>query len=248
MRPALRALDVLPEPMPAKHVPGPVEIYAPAPMPARPWATEIPDDEVAVTRSEPALSPKAAAKLHAFDAAPPSTPAPVPFDEAPEAVVVVTRKLRPAAQETPMPSTTSRCPCGAPSAPTADRGGRPSTPEFRDLCETHRHRALRRRSRTGEGPVSARAWALGETISDTAPVVKTSKAPASKPRPSKPAASKPTAEAPVSDLLALVRRQRAVVDALGGIDQAEAIARAAARVGGPEALVQLVDELVGAVA
>lgn len=228
--PALRALDARPapvEPMPAKYVPAPEE-----PKPARPWATEIADDEVAVTVETP-----------------------VPADEAPEPVVVVTRKPIPA-PETPMPTTTSRCPCGETSAPTADHGGRPSTPEWADLCTVHRNRAMGRRRRTGEGPLSARAWALGEGISDTAPVAKPSKAPASKP--SKPAASKPapiarpskarTAEAPVSDLLAVIRRQRAVVDALGGIDQAEAIVAAAARVGGPEALVQLVDELAGAVA
>lgn len=218
---ALRALDVprvAVEPMPAKYTPAPVE--------------EVPPVDV--------------------------TPLPAAFDEAPEAVVVVTRKPRPAtATETPMPAatTTGRCPCGEPSAPTAQRGGRPSTPEFCDLCDTHRNRAMGRRRRTGEGPRSARAWALGEDISDAAPVAKPSKAPASKP--SKPAASKPApiarpskaraVEAPVSDLLAVIRRQRAAVDALGGIDQAEAIATAAARVGGPEALVHLVDELAGAV-
>ena len=222
--PALRALDARPapvEPMPAKYVPAPEE-----PKPARPWATEIADDEVAVTVETP-----------------------VPADEAPEPVVVVTRKPIPAL-ETPMPSTTGRCPCGEPSAHTSHLG-RPSVPEFRDLCGTHRNRAAGRRRRTGESATSARAWALGEGISDTAPVAKPSKAPASKPskpapiaRPSKPR----TAEAPVSDLLAVIRRQRAVVDALGGIDQAEAIVAAAARVGGPEALAQLVDELAGAVA
>lgn len=176
-----------------------------------------------------------------------------PADEAPAPVVVVTRKPVPLTTETPMPSTTTgRCPCGEPSAPTADRGGRPSTPEFRDLCATHRNRALGRRRRTGEGPRSARAWALGEDAPAAGPVA--SKPAASKPRPSKkpaPAArlSKPiAAEAPVSDLLAAVRRQRAIVDALGGPDQAERVAAAAARVGGPEALVHLVDELAGAVA
>lgn len=257
-RPALRALDALPEPMPAKHVPGPVEIYAPAPKPARPWATEIADDEVAVTRSEPALSPKAAAKLRAFDTPAPSPPAAVPFDEAPAPVVVVTRKPRPATQETPMPAaiTTGRCPCGEPSAPTAANragGGRASTPEFADLCKAHRIVAMDRRRRRGLVSAEARAEVLALIADQPAPrpaPSKSSKAPASKPRPSKPApAARPsklrTAEAPVSDLLAVIRRQRAVVDALGGIDGAEAVVRAADRVGGPVALVQLVDELAG---
>lgn len=184
------------------------------------------------------------------------TPLPETLDEAPAPVVVVTRKPTPApAPETPMPAaiTTGRCPCGEPSAPTCGHngGGRPSRPEFADFCTVHRNSAVGRRARTGASAAEVRAWVLAliagqpaSKPSKSAP----SKARASKPRPSKPAPSKRAAvEAPVADLLAMVRRQRAVVDALGGIDQAEAIAAAAARVGGPVALVQLVDELAGAV-
>lgn len=175
---------------------------------------------------------------------------PVPFDESPEAVVVVTRKPVPAiAPEKPMPSTTTgRCPCGEPSAPTAGAGGRPSTPEWTDLCTDHRNRAMGRRRRTGESAAVVRLWSLGVEAAPPA-----ASKPTSKPRPSKPAPvtrspKARAAEAPVSDLLAIVRRQRTVVDALGGIDQAERVAAACARVGGAAALVQLVDELARTVA
>lgn len=172
-----------------------------------------------------------------------------PFDEEPAPVVVVTRKPAPVAPEKPMPSTTGRCPCGAPSAPTAESrpGGRPTRPEFADLCAGHRSSAVGRRARTGEAPDAVRAWVLSSFGVRPAP----------KPRNAKPAAKaasatkppKPRAvEAPVSDLLALVRRQREAIEALGGIDQAEALAVTVARVGGPAALVALVDELARTVA
>ena len=94
----------------------------------------------------------------------------------------------------------------------------------------------------------ARAGVLAPITSEPA-----ASKPTSRPRPSKPApvarATKaPAVDAPVSDLLAVVRRQRSTIDALGGIDQAERVAATAARVGGPEALVQLVDEIARAVA
>ena len=180
------------------------------------------------------------------------TPLPVAFDEAPEAVVVVTRKPRPTpATETPAMTTTTtgRCPCGAASAPTsADRGGgRPSIAEFIDLCALHRARASARKKK-GATAAQARAGVLATIASEPA-----ASKPTSRPRPSKPApvarATKaPAVDAPVSDLLAVVRRQRSTIDALGGIDQAERVAATAARVGGPEALVQLVDEIARAVA
>lgn len=173
------------------------------------------------------------------------TPLLTPFDEAPAVDVVVTRKPVPTpATETPTMTTPTpgRCPCGAASAPTAGPGGRPSTPGWADLCTEHRNRAMGRRRRTGESDASAREWSLGYDSGQPA-----ASKPTSKLAPVGRAPKARAAEAPVSDLLALVRRQRAVVDALGGIDQAERVAAAAARVGGAAALVQLVDELAGSV-
>jgi hypothetical protein len=182
------------------------------------------------------------------------TPLPTAFDEAPAPVVVVTRKPTAVpAPETPAMTTptTGRCPCGAASAPTnPSAGGRPSTPQFADLCKVHRVAASNRRYQQQLTPDEARAKTLASIGHEPAP--RASKAPASKPRPSKPApvarAPRPIADAPVSDLLAVVRRQRAAIDLLGGIDQAERVAAACARVGGAESLVALVDELARAVA
>lgn len=218
--PALRALDVR---RPAVE-----------PMPAKPAP---PAEEVI-----PAVEP---------------TPIPAAFDEAPAPVVVVTRKPVPTPVETPTEeapvSKSTRCPCGEPSAPTAaDRvGGRPSIAEFIDLCASHRSRASARKTK-GATAAEARAGVLATITGEPAASKPTSKA-ASKLRPSKPspAARTPkatTADAPVSDLLAVVRRQRSTIDAFGGIDQAELVAATCARVGGAAALVALVDELARAVA
>ena len=198
------------------------------------------------------LLESSSASMRALDPRRPAvepTPLPTPFDEAPAPVVVVTRKPVPViAPEKPMPSTTTgRCPCGEPSAPTSDarQGGRASTPEFADFCKLHRVAACNRRYLRKLTTASARAETLAAIAGKTTPK-------ASRPRPSKPApvarAPRPIADAPVSDLLAVVRRQRAVIDLLGGIDQAERVAAACSRVGGAESLVALVDELARAVA
>lgn len=165
---------------------------------------------------------------------PPQSTEPVAFDEQPSPVVVVTRKTAPAPDPTPaletsaMPTT---CPCGEPSAPTAQRGGRASTPEFADLCKVHRQRAATRRAAKGITAAVARA----ETLAVSAPT----KRPATK-RTAKDRA----VVAPIGGLLDVVRRQRAVVDALGGLVAAEAHVALVARVGA-EQLAAIVDELTG---
>ncbi len=204
------------------------------------------------------LLESSSASMRALDPRRPAvepTPLPTPCDEAPAPVVVVTRKPTAVpAPETPAMTTTTtgRCPCGEPSAPTnPSASGRPSTPQFADLCKVHRVAASNRRYQQKLTPDEARTKTLASIGREPEP--RASKAPASKPRPSKPApvARAPkdrAADAPVSDLLAVVRRQRAAIDLLGGIDQAERVAAACARVGGAESLVALVDELTRAVA
>ena len=190
------------------------------------------------------LLESSSASMRALDPRRPAvepTPLPTPFDEAPAPVVVVTRKPVPViAPEKLMPSTTTgRCPCGEPSAPTARQGGRPSTSEFNDLCARHRTSAQGCRKARGLTAADARAKVLASIAGQ----------PAAKPSKIARAPKVAAVEAPpVSDLLAVVRRQRAAIDLLGGIDQAERVAAACSRVGGAESLVALVDELARAVA
>jgi hypothetical protein len=202
----------------------------PMPAPPRDWQVEnIPEVEVTARAEEPAL------------------PAGVEFGPP-----RVTRRTPPAPEpKEPAVSTAVLCAvCREPARSFRET----LAPPLRDLCGRHRQRAQIWRSEHQKTPAEARAYILQSPEPDgkragvrtavakpAARPSKPSKAPASK-----PAAPRPVAEAPVSDLLAIVRRQRATIDALGGIDQAERVAAIVARVGGGAALVQLVDELTGA--